>query len=229
MLKKDCTNILVGDSLLRLTVYRNGASNPLFIRLHGDEKEAQQVGCWWVEHFGGLFVDVDHETRTAEFNYHDTVISFDPNRIFSKEGIKATLEDYQSSSSLEIIKEIEKYSRAILAYCDSVNCVIALHNNKDFNINYYVKGGENYDPAVRVHINPHENPNNLILVTSERDFNYLKKYNLNLISECVDSQDHTGSLSEYCKRKTIRYFNIETQHGELAKQKALLKLVVDAF
>ena len=222
----DYQDIQIADSILRLIVYQRGKTNPFLIRLHGDEKEARQTGRWWVENNGGIFVDVDNKQREGEFNFNGMLIKFDPNRTFSKAGIKKTLEECESPCDSAVVAEIEKYAQALLEYCKKSPCIIALHNNQDFNINYYKKGGENYDPAIRIHINPNENPNNLVIVTEEADFIYLQKHDTNVVLECSDSQDHSGSLSKYCKREKIRYFNIETQHGELEPQKASLQLIL---
>jgi hypothetical protein len=216
----------LGETLHRLLHYQNGSHSSLLVRVHGNEKDAGEVGVKWVQEQGGLFVDVDNPTREINFKLNDINIQFDPNRVFSITGIKKTLQEYESLCNQDVVAEIGKFQQALLKQCEKANAIVALHNNEDFNIHYYGASGENALACDKLHINNSLNPHNFIIVTQLSDFRLLKELNLSVVLECQHPTQDSGSLSEYCLKHNVRYFNIEAQFGCFQEQWEMLSGVM---
>lgn len=215
-------SIQLGQTPFKLAIHKRGVGIFL-IRVHGDEVDAARVGKWWVREHGGTFVDVVNETRHVFFRIGNEEFKVDPNRIFSREGIAADLKKQGCPAWPNAIEQAQKLADAMLDQC-APSHIIALHNNRRFNIGYYKEGGECAGSANAMHENPDENPHNLVLVTHPDDFEKLKKHDVNCVL-AEDGSDYPGSLSEHFSGKNRHYFNIETEYGQIEKQKELLRIV----
>lgn len=220
-MQKTITTLTLGDTTLDIAQYYQSGAPVHLIRLHGDEHDAKQCGLWWVEENGGHFIDLDHEQREHHFALGDRFMSFDPNRIFTREGI--IREVGPDPVAIQCVQQIADHIRHCLK---PATCVIALHNNEDFSIHDYLPGGEYVNSAAVIHYNPDQHPHNLILTTQCADFDFIQSHNINAVLLNASEPDHPGSLSDHCHQSGIRYFNIETHHGQLEEQKKLLALLL---
>ena len=219
--------ITLGETDFTFERHHQAPDSLFLIRLHGDEVDAAAVGKWWVKAHGGTFIDVVNQTREVSFQYQCNTIRFDPNRVFSELGIIQTLAANQIAATPEIIAEVNRFSQFMIDKCEQQSVIIALHNNRDFNINFYLPGGECDGSAEAVHCEPNEGPHHLILTSERDDFQALKNKKVNCVLESKSVSDYPGAFSEYCINNKIRYFNIETYLGQPEKQKELLMHVAD--
>lgn len=217
--------LALGQTDLTLTHYQNASSGLVLARLHGDELAASRVGQAWVAENGGEFLDIENEKRNVSFTWQAQIIEFDPNRIFSRAGQIATLNSHACPSHDPILNEVEKFADAYKAYLQDRGAVIALHNNIDFNLGYYLPGGECEASALAVHHNPRENPHDFVIVTQARDYKALQTAGVNVVLENGEKLDFPGSLSAYCQSINLRYFNIETFRGHDTQQQTLLETI----
>ncbi len=217
--------VRLGDTTQHLVRYQHQHEQLFLLRLHGNEVDAQTVGRDWVLRQGGVFLDVVSSTREINFELAGAHFQFDPNRIFHEDGIKNTLRDYECDSALPVVAEVNKFAAAVVQQCQSQACIVALHNNQNYNLRYYLPGGACADAALDWFMNETISAHNFVLVTQVQDFKALKERGVNVVLERVDAALPTGSFSEYCFQKRIRYFNIETKFGDAAYQKQLLDTV----
>lgn len=208
----------LGDKNIPLKVQQFGERTDLvFINLHDDETTAVEATRKVLEQDGGLLIEVENNLkRRISFRLGPVMYSVDPNRIFSKEGIKKSLEEKGRSNRIAV-EEIEKLAERILQLIpDNATCVIALHNNTPdyFGALSYSAGNKKAKEALRVYINPHRDDDNFFLTTDTDLYEQLanKKYNTILQDNIRCTED--GSLSVYCGKKNIRYVNLETEHGK---------------
>ena len=214
---------------LHLTVYYPLDSSVSFINLHDDENTSVKAGEDFLSKYGGSLLQLQHSgKRHVTFILNGQSFSFDPNRIFTSNGLKATLKKlsvYRQDAAIEV----KKFAESILKnYVDNRKLVITLHNNTErgLSILSYKKGQHEAKNAARVFTNPQMNPHNFILTTETNFFRYLKQRKLNVVLQHHKPHDD-GSLSVYAGKKKIPYINIEALHGHLDEQTRMLEVLKD--
>ena len=211
----------LGESRLHLKVSRYGESDDLvMINLHDDEFTSVIAARKFLEREGGVLITIkNNNKRNIRFKLKGQSYSFDPNRIFSRQGIEEALKA-EGNLSDPAIDQVERFAaRIIQLFPEDPDCIIALHNNTDghFSIDSYTAGNPKSNDAKAVYVNPEQDPDDLFLTTDSVLYEQLaeKKYNVILQDNKRANQD--GSLSVYCGEKGIRYLNCETEHGKTAQ------------
>ncbi|MBI3136526.1 MAG: hypothetical protein HYZ14_17760 [Bacteroidetes bacterium] len=222
--------IELGDSVVTIeSENRQSDKQILFINVH--ENEATSVSAFrnfdttrqypfvWLKQNG---------TRRIYFNQGSTVFSVDPNRIFSKEGIEATLSQNSMFSS-KAARMTKVLSRKILKSIRGIAWVISLHNNTpdNYSILSYLPGGDEAANTKEVFVNDTADADDFIYTTDSFLFNALKGQQINVILQDNENCVNDGSLSVYCGIKGISYANVEAEEGHLAEQIRLIAAVVE--
>jgi hypothetical protein len=229
------TNILhkLGDGYIKIKTAQYGEPNNIvFINLHHDETTSVQGTINQLEMQGGLFIQLDNSNkRNIRFRLDGRYYSFDPNRIFSREGIIQTL-TYFGRINNRAIAEIEKLANRLLSLLPTTpSCIIALHNNTDgkFSIESYLPGKERETDAKAVFVSAEQDPDDIFLTTDSLLFTNLAKENYNIIWENRETVKKDGSLSVYCGERTIRYLNCETEHGKTSQYEKMISAAATYF
>lgn len=221
----------IGNEILNFhtATYYPYSSAVSFINLHDDENTSVEAATDFLSKYGGALLQLKH-TGKRNFNFilNGQSFSFDPNRIFTDKGIKATLEKqsvYQHAAAIEVKKLADSLLKK---YVDDKKLVIALHNNTErgLSILSYKTGGFEARNAARVYINPSMNPHDFMLTTERSFFHYLKQRKLNVVLQHHKPADD-GSLSVYAAKKKIRYINVEALRGHLDVQVKMLEAIKD--
>ena len=194
----------------------------LLVHLHSNELSAAEAAytaaCRWGAEFLQL---VNNNERMINFHHQGQRFQFDPNRIFSAEGIRKTL--LQSGIISDVaFTAVQRFSDSLLTILARHHTIIAVHNNTDgrFNIRQYLQ----VDPD-RVHINETQDEDDFFITNDADFFAAIKAENYNVVWEDATRIEEDGSLSLYCNRNNIRYINVEAQHGRTAEQLAMLEVV----
>lgn len=208
-----------------LTAYHPYSATVSFINLHDDENTSVKAGEYFIAKYGGSLLQLQHTgNRHFTFILNGQSFSFDPNRIFTSKGLKATLNKlsiYREDAAIEV----RKFADIILKnYVDDKKLVITLHNNTEngLSISNYRKGQHEAKNAAKIYINPLMNPHDFILTTETTFFRYLKQKKLNVVLQ-HHKPDDDGSLSVYTGKKKIPYINVEALHGHLDEQIRMLE------
>ncbi len=214
---------------MRLAVFYPRSQAVSFINLHDDENTSVEAGMDFLSRYGGSLLQLKHSgKRIFNFRLADQRFSFDPNRIFTDTGLRATLEKY-STFDESAAMEVQKIRDTILAnYVNDKKLVIALHNNTKTGLSAlsYRKGGSEAANASRVYINPLLNPHDFLFTTDASIFRKLKQSRLNVVLQHQRPKDD-GSLSVYAAKKKITYINVEALHGNLDTQIKMLEALKD--
>lgn len=212
-----------------LTIYYPHDTSVSFINLHDNENTSVDAGKDYLSRYGGSLMQLQHSgKRYFTFRLNDQTFGFDPNRIFTEPGIKATLQR-QGLYSKAAATEVKKVADSLLInYIDNKKLVLALHNNTErgLSILSYKKGGFEFKNASKVYINRLMNPHDFILTTDPNIFHNLKRKKINVVLQRHNPQDD-GSLSVYAAKKRIPYINIEALHGHLDEQIRMLETLKD--
>jgi hypothetical protein len=206
---------------------------------------------------GGRFVILhQHGERNLQLKFGDKIYMVDPNRIFSKHGVVASLQglnegftpqDKMFRKACQRALRIGKFIRKRLGRVRSGRTIIAIHNNTDgydndgkggvgtLSIERYrkrFKSGALYIKDVHV---GEDDEDDLFFVTDPRDFDNMKADGWNALLQhpqvaWIDDEDD-GSLSVLSEKRGVRYINIEAQRKEgdnhLEVQKKMVDYVYD--
>lgn len=198
-----------------------------FVHVHEDEKTATTAATEFIDSIGyGCFVTLQHGSgRNISFTQGGVSYTFDPNRMFTDVGRKATLQKLGKFSEAAF-KDVTLLSKTFTSnYIDSNKLIVALHNNTNdggLTIKSYAKGGDYASDASQVFINQKEDVDDFFYTTSEKAFSFFKELGFNVMQQNNATVTDDGSLSVYAGLKKIDYINIEAEHGKTAQQKRML-------
>jgi len=221
----------VGDSVLtfHVTMYYPHSPSVSFINLHDDENTGVDAGLDFLSKYGGKLLQLQHSgKRHFTFTLTDQSFSFDPNRIFSEKGLRATLEN-QSMFREDAAIEVKRVADSLLInHVNDKKLVVALHNNSERGLSVisYLKGGPEAVNAARVYRNPAMNPHDFMLTTDKSLYHHLKHKKFNVVLQHHNPVDD-GSLSVYAAKMKIPYINIEALQGHLEEQVKMLEAIKD--
>ena len=220
------TSLKLGDSTCLISITKKSKQNYIgIISLHENESTSKDAyNLLPVNSPFFLIQIIQNKNRLLRYDFNKKHYFFDPNRIFSKRGIRYTLEKYNKTYPNELVDKIQSFSDSLLLLIIPKNQnrrTISIHNNTDGN--YSISTYEKSINAKNIFISSKSDPDDFYLVTSFSDFEFFKKSNYNVVLQSKNAEDD-GSLSIYCQKHDISYINIESQNGHQKKQFEMLKL-----
>lgn len=223
----------LADNIVPIKIQQYGGRDDMvFINLHDDELTSVDAAKRILEEHGGMLVEIENNSeRNIRFKLGRQVYKVDPNRMFSKEGIKRSLKQLGISSP-KAIDEVEKLGQRIIQLIPAeAKCVIALHNNTAnlFSVIEYAPGNRRAVDSKKVYINAAQDADDFFLTTDSDLYEKLADSGFNTILQDNKRCTDDGSLSVYCGRKNIRYVNCETEHGKTDQYFEMMKALVAAL
>jgi hypothetical protein len=216
----------LGDQTLPIKVFQYGdLKNIVCINLHDNENTSVEAARSILELKGGTLIKIENnKEHFILFKLRGINYGFDPNGIFSREGIEKTLKENSRTSKAEI-DEIEKFAQRILELIGGkTSCIIALHNNTDddYSVTTYLKGNERQNDAKEVYKAPKQDVDDIVFTTDSLLYKKMADQGYNSIWQDNQNARKDGSLSVYCGDKGKRYINIETEHGKFDQYAEML-------
>ena len=216
----------IGDDRIRIKIFHYGKKKDLvFINLHDDETTSVTATKNLLQTRGGLLIKLENNNkRNISFRLNGGIHTFDPNRIFSRNGIRLSLAGFKNINN-NAVEEVGKFAKRILRiFPKKPSCVIALHNNTEGNLSVksYLPGSEHETDAEKLYTGNNQDPDDFFLTTDNLLFEQLssEKYNTVLQDNLRVQQD--GSLSVYFGEKNIRYLNCETEHKKVKQYEEMI-------
>ena len=220
----------IGNKNIQVVTSRYGEKKDfVFIALHDNEFTGIETAKSVLETTGGLLIKIENDdNRNISFALDRRSFTFDPNRMFSKAGIKKTLQTFGRCND-RAIKEVDQFAKGIVKlFPKTAHCIVAIHDNTDgeYSVNNYQKGGQSANDARLVTVEALQDPDDFFLTTDSLVFHQLsaKKYNVVLQHNVRVKED--GSLSVFCAKKNLRYLNCETEHGKSAQFDEMLEAAI---
>jgi len=218
----------LGETEINVARFRNGFG-PTFFNMHDDEDVSVQATRHYIAEHGGTLFEIRHNgTRNIDFTHNGVEYSFDPNRMFSKQGIEDNLNPYNEEAA-EIVQsfaedlvldlDLDSFDKGVL---------VAVHNNTNgrYSIESYLPGGSEAHNALDVFRNPDRDPDDFFYVTSRVHFDFVKNQGFNVILQDSSQVRDDGSLSVFCSTEGINYINLEAQdYTHFVQQTEMLELV----
>lgn len=215
----------LGDQVVYFSVYQKNKANTTYFNMHDDENTAVKAAKSVIDKIGGKLIEIQASgDRNISFSYKGQSYSFDPNRIYTPNGVKKTLND-QGIYSKEADSIVSHFASFIV---DSVlvhpKTIVTLHNNTqdNYSINSYIKGGSYEKDAAKVYSNPKQDPDDFFYIADSLYFYSLKDKGYNTLLQDNTNVADDGSLSVYCGYNQIRYINVEAEKGHLQEQIQML-------
>lgn len=207
----------------------------VFINLHDDELTSVGAAKRILEDYGGLLIEVENNAqRNIRFKLERYFYEVDPNRIFSQEGIKRSLEQLGrvSAKAADAVDAVEKLGQRIIQLIpEQAKCIIALHNNTPdfFSVTEYAPGNKRSIDCKKVYINAEQDTDDFFLTTDNSLYEKLADKGYNTILQDNKYCTEDGSLSVYCGKKNVRYVNCETEHGKTEQYYEMVKNLIVAL
>jgi hypothetical protein len=212
------TSIPLGNKVVKV-VREDYGPGKVFVHVHANETTALKAARKVARIQGGQVITLVHEkNRDIEFDYHGRHYAFDPNRIYTHQGVVRTLKQHHCYHP-QVVPLIENFGKKVLASIPKGK-VIAVHNNQEYSLLDYLPHHELALDAKNLYYRPKIYYRNFFLVTRADDFNFYRSMGFNVVQQANGAFDD-GSLSIALKRH--QYINVEAGFDQLHHQVQMLK------
>lgn len=152
----------IGNTTVHAQVYQRPAPGPTYLNVHDDENTSVIAGKSVLAKTGGRLIELHHRGhRHVIFQLDGQTYRFDPNRIFSPVGVRATLERTKNYSDAAQ-RAVECFAHDFIERfaLDREPVIIALHNTGGggLSINSYLATGDKPTTASAVHVSTNRLP-----------------------------------------------------------------------
>lgn len=224
----ETVDLTIGETALQTAVSKGKSAKPVFFNLHDNENTSVAAAKIFIEKAGGTVVELRHDGgREVKFQIGKKTFRFDPNRIFTLDGIKNTLGEKNEAAAQ--ILAVDTFAKELFErFLKDEAVVVALHNNTNgggLTVKSYEKGGRYEKDAARVFVNPARDEDDFFFVTQESHFEAIRKKGFNVVLQDNANVTDDGSLSVFCGKRNIPYINVEAEHGHLKEQLEMLEIL----
>ncbi|UCD38781.1 MAG: hypothetical protein JSW54_04690, partial [Fidelibacterota bacterium] len=197
-----------------------------FVNLHDNENTSAEAAKAYIRVHGGRLIELEHgRGRTVVIRRQGVLHHFDPNRMFTEEGLKRSLDYFHnlSDENLELASDFARQVVEIIGL-EPDRPVIAVHNNTPGKLTIHdFEPGQWYGNDTRdIFTNPAEDPDDFFFTNSPALFRALKslRYNIALMKE---NPPDRGSLGNLVDALGGIYILVEAEHGHFQRQIAMLE------
>ncbi|KTC80044.1 hypothetical protein [Legionella cherrii] len=209
--------VMVGDE--KVEIKHLVGKGKTYIHLHHNEQTALKAAQTVIQKEGGSLIALVHSGgRNIVFHLNNQRYEFDPNRIFTDNGIKKTLSQFGQYNP-QAHREVNKLATKIKQLLPKGK-VVAVHNNSTYSLKDYLPGKTLENDAQAIHMTPENYFRNFYLVTKINDFLRLKSKGYNGVLQKPSATDD-GSLSIYLSKND--YINVEAGYDQLIEQIKMLQ------
>lgn len=209
--------VMVGDE--RVEIKHIVGRGKTYVHVHHNEQTALRAAEAVIKREGGSLITLNHSGgRNIVFHLNNQRYEFDPNRIFTDNGIQKTLSQFGHYSP-QAHQEVKKLSNKIKNILPKGK-IVAVHNNNGYSLKDYLPGNTLEHDAQAIHMVPENYFRNFYLVTKINDFLRLKSQGYNGVLQKPSATDD-GSLSIYLSKKD--YINVEAGYDQLVEQIKMLQ------
>jgi hypothetical protein len=220
----------IGETTIHAQVRQFGSNRLTMVNVHDDEQASVDAAVVVLEKCGGRLIELTHSgKRRVVFSVDGKSYSFDPNRIFSKAGVRFTVRG-EGTVPDKVHVTVDKFAAQFIRFFQlgKKGAFIALHNNGngDLSIHTYEPGGNWAADTDELHASPDADPDNFFFVTDKAIFDALRKQKYNVILQDNSIRRDDGSLSVFAGRHKIRYINVEAQPDQSEEQIRMIEAAI---
>jgi len=225
----------ISETKVHAQIRQVGKGKLTMVNLHDDENASVEAGVAVLQKCGGCLIELTHSgKRRVVFLMDGKGYSFDPNRIFSKAGVRLTVLDETNRDekvSEKIHRTVDRFAAQFILYfkLNRQKAFIALHNNGEggLSIHTYKPGGNWAADTDELHVSRTVDPDEFFFVTDKRIYEGLKERDANVILQDNSIKRDDGSLSVFAGRRGIRYINVEAQPEHFDEQVRMIETAVE--
>lgn len=223
---QEVCSLRLGDSSVHVVIHSVKGKDIHFLNLHDNENTSVEAAAEVMQRKGGRLTEIRHSgERLIRFSQGERTYEFDPNRMFSPAGRRATLNRY-SKADAGAEQILRNFADSVLRLFGAgrVPCIVALHNNTedDYSAKSYLPGAIYTADARKVFLEPGADTDDFVMVTRRKFYRFYKRRGINVVLQSKKPTDD-GSLSVYSEWNKIPYINIEAQEGHLEEQKRMIE------
>lgn len=218
----------LADEKIWVHIYERPGSGLTYVSLHDDENTSAEAAIQIIMRHGGRLVELRHgRGRNVVIRKNGVKDSFDPNRMFSEKGLRRSLaySTAYSDANLALGTNFAAEVLNLIEYSPG-EPLIAVHNNTQGKLTIHdFQEGEWYGPDTReVSISAGQDPDDFFFTNSPGLYEALAAlgYNAALMA---DTPPDRGTLGCYINSIDGLYVNVETEHGHLKEQIAMLEVL----
>jgi hypothetical protein len=174
--------------------------------------------------------------RRVMFSLDGNSYSFDPNRIYSKAGVRKTVRNEINREAIvpeKAFLAVDQFAAQFIRYfrLDKAREFITLHNNGEggLSIHSYEPGGAWAADTDELHVSTTIDPDDFYFVTDKRIYHELVKRDANVILQDNSIKRDDGSLSVFAGRRGVRYINVEAQPEHFDEQIRMIETAIKAL
>jgi hypothetical protein len=225
----------IGDTTIHAQSRQFGSNKLTMVNVHDDEQESVDAAIPILEKQGGRLIELTHTgKRRVVFSVEGKEYSFDPNRIFSKAGVRLTVRpeaDREAKVPERAHLAVDRFAEQFIRYFELQKqpAFITLHNNGEggLSIHTYEPGGDWAADTDELHVSSTVDPDEFFFVTDERIFEELKRRDANVILQDNTIKRDDGSLSVFAGRHGIPYINVEAQPEHFEEQIRMIQIATE--
>ena len=211
--------VSIGETDVNITRYapslgENGGAPMSFLNLHQNENTSVVAArVVLMDPTGGSVTRLEHGgARYVSFELDGMAFTFDPNRMFTRAGVDATLRQHGNYTDAAA-EDVLAFSQTVLHMYgwDDVDTVIALHNNGGggYSAESYLPGGSMASEASKVNIVEGTDARNFFFVVTDELYTSLADLGFNVVLQNDEEPTDDGSLSVYAQAQGRNYVNVE--------------------
>ena len=216
----------LADEKIWVHIYERPGSGLTFVNLHDNENTSVEAAIQIISRHGGRLVELRHgRGRNVVIRRSGVMNSFDPNRMFSEKGLSRSLA-YSTAFSAANLALGTRFAAEVLNLIDYPvgEPLIAVHNNTQgkLTIRDFQDGGWYGRDTRDVNISPGQDADDFFFTNSPGLYAAVVDlgYNAALMA---DTPPDRGTLGCYINSIDGIYVNVETEHGHLKEQVAMLE------
>lgn len=218
--------LAIGEDSVAIVVHEAAEDGLTLINVHENETTSIEAALEHVRANGGRVIHLEHSgERNITFSIGDSTFVVDPNRIYTDEGIRATLENL-STYSPDAHDAVRAFSDSLLSVLDleGLPVVVTVHNNTDenYSILSYAEDGEYAADAQFTYVDAGKDEDDFFFITEADWFSGIRSAGFNVVVQDNAQVTDDGSLSVLCGQRGIPYVNVEAQHGHFEIQVQML-------
>ncbi len=215
----------LADEKIWVHIYQSARPGLKFVNLHDNENTAADVAREYISQNGGQLIELRHgRGRYVIIRRGDSRAQFDPNRMFTTEGLKKSLNHFGDLTAANL-KLGTAFSTAVLKLIDvqSGGIIVALHNNTEgkLTIDDFQPGGWYALDTELVHKSNRQDHDDFFFTNHQPIYEALAGLNYNVALMVKTPQDR-GGLGAFVQKQSGIYVNIEAQHGHKKQQRKML-------
>lgn len=201
--------------------------NYVLVSLHSQERSVIRTASDFARTNNIYFLRLlNKDQRNVTVDLMGEEVSFDPNRIFTADGIKSILKR-DGSWSKNTGLQVQKFARFLFAEMKR-EVVVSIHEkDREYTMHDYLPGGRFARQSRASYYNTAWDAADMFITTDEKYYHALKERKCNVVWQNRGWAKDDGSLTVYCDKQKKPYIQIEVRPDHREQLHEMLATIDD--